>query len=426
MGKKTKNKPTNSLPLVAIDLGSHSVKAMAATAMEDGSLQILGFEESQKGNSIQNGQIVQSAEAAYRINQVLKLLANRIGIEELPTAFLSLGCKSVQIVPVSAKRDQVRAKVVTQALLDDMEKECKDKIEARYPMVSVIGIVPCYYMLDDEEQDYKPLATQRATLVSVSYIAFVTHKEITTQLAKSFDQAYKSIEASFIRTEAQLSAIAAVDGDIVLQNGCALLDLGAQTTTLSIYKGSEYLYHKVVPRGSNQLTRVIEQMGVDMKTAELIKCRYGVAGAAQVEKNYKIRVKSETDPSGVITLTSEEIAYELALKLEDILNPLLEHLNRHAERIQTLYLTGGGSMLQGITSYLKQKTNIPILYASHSTLLQEGTEDFYHQPQFTALVGTLFLGADYRKTHQGEVIKQPGIIDRIKDVTLTIFGNELE
>ena len=77
---------------------------------------------------MEQGIITQSSNAGYVIAEVLKLLANRIGEVELPTAFISVGGQSMQIVAVHSRRDQARHKEVSQELLDEMERECKEKI----------------------------------------------------------------------------------------------------------------------------------------------------------------------------------------------------------------------------------------------------------------------------------------------------------
>ena len=142
---RRQTKIADSLPLVAIDLGSDSVRALAARRIAPDLFQVLGVEErpQKMGNvCVEQGIITQSSNAGYVIAEVLKLLANRIGEEELPTAFLSLGGQSMQIVAVHSKRDQARRKEISQELLDEMEQECKQKIELRNPDVAGLGLVP--------------------------------------------------------------------------------------------------------------------------------------------------------------------------------------------------------------------------------------------------------------------------------------------
>ena len=410
--------------MVALDLGSDSVRAIAARRIAPDLFQILGVEErpQKMGNvCVEQGVITQSSNAGYVIAEVLKLLANRIGVDELPTAFLSIGGQSMQIVAVHSKRDQARRKEISQALLDEMELECKQKIELRNPEVAVLGLVPSYFKLDGVEQDETPTPEQRAALVEAHYIAFYGRKAIDTQLQKSFSQAGRSIERAFVRPECLLSAFATCDGNHVLQNGCAVLDLGAQTTSLTVYKGGQYLINKVVPKGGYHITRMLEQQGMSFNTAEVLKKQYGCASPAFVEKNVRLRIPAAPEIGGDMIITAQELAEAIELKLHEILAPLMEELKKVESRIKTLYITGGGSMMAGMVDYIQTLTPVTVQYGAHNLLLHRDTEDKYLSPQYTSLIGTLLLGQDYRDNHKDQLVQKPGFFDRMKESTLDMF-----
>ena len=414
----------DSLPLVAIDLGSDSVRAMAARRLSADFFQILGVEERPQklGNiCVEQGVVTQSSNAGYVIAEVLKLLANRIGVDELPTAFLAIGGYSMQIVAVHSRRDQARRKEVSQTLLDEMERECKEKIEVCNPEVAVLGLVPSYFKLDGVEQDDTPSPEQRAALVEAYYIAFCGRKALDTQLQKAFSQAGRSIEQSFVRPEALLSAFATCDGNQVLTEGCAVLDFGAQTTTLTVYKGGQYLLNKVVPKGGYHITRMLEQQGLSFNTAEVLKKQFGCAAPQFVEKNVRLRVPAVPEIGGDIVITSQELAGAIEIKLQEILAPLLDELKKVESRIKTVYITGGASMLQGLDAYLQEQTPVHVCYGAHNYLLHRDTEEKYLSPQYTSLVGTILLGQDYRDSHKDQLVRKPGFFDRVKESTLDMF-----
>ncbi len=414
------------MPLVAIDLGSSSVRAMAAKRVDADLLHILAVEQSTKFPCTERGVVVQSSNAGFMISEVLRLMANRLQLPDLPTAFVLLGGRSMQIVHVYSKRDQVHKREVSQRLLEEMETECKSKIETHNPGVAVLGLVPAYFKLDNVEQEDKPEPDQRAELVEAHYIAFVAHKELETQIQKSFDQAGKSIEKAFVRPEALLSAFVASDGVEILRDGCAVLDMGSQTTTLSIFKGTEYLYNKVVPQGGYHITRVLEQSGISLATAEKLKCQFGYASPAQVEKNLKLKVPADPNivEGGVLHISSDDLARTIFIKLEEILKPLFEALNTYGDRIKTLYITGGASMLQGMQDYLQQKTLLQVIYGSHDTLVDAMTDEQYLEPRYSALVGALILGADYRDEHLNLPVKAPGILEKLQIQTEIMFTSQ--
>jgi len=421
---RRQTKTADSLPLVAIDLGSGSVRAMAAQRIAPDLFRILGVEERPQklGNvCVEQGIITQSSNAGYVIAEVLKLLANRIGQDELPTAFISVGGQSMQIVAVHSRRDQARRKEISQELLDEMERECKEKIESRNPEVAVLGLVPSFFKLDGVEQDEIPSPEQRAALVEAHYIAFYGRKAIDTQLQKSFSQAGRSIEHAFVRPEALLSAFATCDGNHILMNGCAVLDFGAQTTSLTVYKGGQYLLNKVVPKGGYHITRMLEQQGMSYTTAEVLKCKYGCAAPKYIEKNVRLRVPASPEIGGDMIITSEELSEAIELKVQEILEPLLAELKKVETRIQTLYITGGGSMLQGLADYIQSLTPVRVQYGAHNLLLHRDTEEKYLSPQYTSLVGTILLGQDYRDNHKNQLVQKPGFFDRFKESTLDMF-----
>lgn len=421
---RRQNQIADALPLVAIDLGSDSVRAMAARRIAPDLFRILGVEERPQklGNvCVEQGIITQSSNAGYVIAEVLKLLANRIGVDELPTAFICIGGQSMQIVAVHSRRDQARRKEISQELLDEMERECKEKIESRNPEVAVLGLVPSFFKLDGVEQDEMPSPEQRAALVEAHYIAFYGRKAIDTQLQKSFSQAGRSIEHAFVRPECLLSAFATCDGNHVLMNGCAVLDLGAQTTSLTVYKGGQYLLNKVVPKGGYHITRMLEQQGMSFATAEVLKRKYGCAAPQFVEKNVRLRIPASPEIGGDMVIASDELAEAIEIKLKEIISPLIDELKKVESRISTLYITGGGSMLAGMAEYIQSLTSAKVQYGAHNLLLHRDTDEKYLSPQYTSLVGTILLGQDYRDSHKNQPVQKPGFFEKMKETTLDMF-----
>lgn len=410
-----------SVPLVAVDLGSHGVRAMAAEMTTGGLLRILGVETSNKFECVERGIVTNTSDAGFMINEVLKKLSNRVRVEALPSAFVCVGGRTMQVVAVHSTRDQVRRKEIAQPLLDAMEVECKQKIEARNPDVAVLDLVPYFYKLDGVEQEHQPTENQRAALVEAHFIAFVGKKELEQKIVDSFNRSAKRLEHIYVRPDALMNAIT-TDEDMA--NGCAILDMGAQTTTLTVYKGNQYLYNKVVPLGGYDITRDIEQIGISLAYAEQLKCKYGYASADMVSTNYRFRLPAPTIPQGEVAVMATEIADIISARLEQMLTPLLDVLNAEASRFRVLYVTGGAAMLQGLVEYIQAKTSIPVMYGSHASWLTTDTPDEMCMPTYSSLVGTLLLGADYRNKHPEVTTSGEGILDIIKEKTLTIFTDQ--
>ena len=412
-------------PLVAIDMGSHSVRAMAAERTEEGLFRILGVESSNRFPCVERGVVSNQSNAGYVIGEIMKLLANRIHHPLLAKAFVSLGGRSMQIVPVMSKHDQVRQKEIPQQLLESMELECKQKIESRNPQVAVLELLPSHYVLDGREQDDAPTPNQRAALIEVHYIAFVGKKELEQKVLDSFIRTPKHIEHAYARPDALLSALGTEED---LRRGCAILDMGAQTTTLSIFKGNQFLYTKVISQGGYDISRDIEQLGISLAYAERLKCQFGCAMVDQVAMTHCYRIPEPSAAEGYVTVRASDLMTTILSRLDQIVVPLMTDLNQYADRIGVLYITGGASMLNGMESYLQSKTSVRVMYGSHAPWLTHDSPDEVCAPNYASLVGTLILGAGYRDENpmeepEDDLLKRlKKLKNKLEEDTVDIFG----
>ncbi len=419
MAKKQQQQKADSLPLVAIDLGSSGVRAIAAECVGEDMFRILGTASSHREGGVKQGTIESTANVGFMINEVLRLLANTIHIDNLPTAFVLLGGRSMQAVDVAARRDQVHRLSVSPQLLTDMRNECIAKIERSYPEFKVFDVIPSCYVLDGVPQEDIPTNAQKAAKVDVYYTAFAAKKELDSRLNMSFDRAGKSIESSFIRADVLLSVFQCQEAreqenNDIFAKGCAVIDMGAQTTTLTIYKGGAYLVSKVYPRGGDDVTSAIAaQLQISQDKAEQLKQGWGVASPNFVEDKELVAI-SKTK--------AVDLAAIIEAKLNEIFEPVWKKLNEYTDRIECLYITGGASMLQGMYSYVCQhNANLDVRYGMHDYLLTTDTDEEFFKPVYSDLVGALLAGQDYRNQHKDEPVKKPNFIQKVEDALVDLF-----
>ncbi len=383
-------------PLVAMDLGSHGIRSMAAERTADGLLRILGSDTSNRKLCVERGVVTNTSDASYCIGESLKLLANRIQHPMLMKIFVALGGRSMKVVEVPSSRDQGYRREIPQELLDEMDTECKQKIEARNPQVAVLALVPYCYVLDGNPQAEVPASDQYAASIEVKYVAFVGAKELEQKVLDSFIRTPKHVEHTYARPDALFYALASEED---MRNGCAILDMGAQTTTLTMFKGDKYLYNKVVSQGGYDITRDIQQLGMTFDYAERLKCGYGNACWNEGLDNPCFRIPDANAAGSTILVRASELNATIQSRLHQILAPFTEDLQRYEQHLGVLYITGGASMMMGMEQYVSQLTSIPVMYGSHAPWLTEDTPDEYCAPNYSALVGTLIMGALHRETY---------------------------
>ena len=407
--------------LVAVDMGSQSFRAMAAEMTPTGALRVLGVEESSQKCCVHRGVVDNTSDAGYMLTSVIKLLGNRIRKQVGNAAFVCVGGQSMKVVSVSSSRDLGCKREITKELLAKMEWECKEKMEKKNPDIAVLDIIPSYYQLDGEKQTHEPTPSQHAVFFTAHYNAFWGKKELAEKVDKTFQRTAFENEKMYARPEVLMNALASEEE---MNNGCAVLDLGAQTSTLTIHKGGEYLYNQVVPLGGYDITEAVEQLGISLMQAERLKCIYGVASADMVKVN---RTYLLTNPEGEkISVSAVELAEVISGKLAEMLTPLMEALNKESG-IEVLYVTGGGAMLNGIVGYIQRMTGVKVMGGSHAAWLTADTPDEYCMPQYASLVGTLLLGAEHRKTHpQTNYSGNKPLIEKIMERTLILFTDQGE
>ena len=135
----------------------------------------------------------------------------------------------------------------------------------------------------------------------------------------------------------------------------------------------------------------------------------------------RLRIPASPELGGDFVISTQELAEAIELKLQEILTPVWEELKKVENRISTLYLTGGGSMLQGLAEYIQSQTAVKVQYGAHNLLLHRDTEDKYLSPQYTALIGTILLGQDFRDNHKDQLVQKPGFFEKMKESTLDMF-----
>lgn len=423
MAKKN-NTPLYPHLLVATDLGSHSIRSMVGEQTDEGLLRILGADFSKRKVCVERGVVTNTSDASYCIGESMKLLANRINVELLMKCFTALGGRSMTIVEYSIPRETSQRPISTE-LLEEMDLECKQKIEARNPQAAVLAVIPYCYLLDGVAQEFPPKPHQRANVLIVKYMSFVGIKELEKKVVDSFIRTPKHLEQMFVRPDALLCALA-TENDI--KQGCAIIDMGAQTTTMTIFKAGRYLYNKVVPLGGFDVTRDIQLLGVSFEYAERLKCDFGDAcwEVGMPDPCYRV---PNTEGEAIL-LRASDIHEAIFTRLNQIFAALKEDLQQYEQQIGVVYITGGASMLRGVDQYVQRLTSLPVMYGSHAPWLTEDTPDEFCAPNYSSLVGTLLLGAHYRTTHpetkpQGELQKIFSLFkESAKNKMVDIFSEE--
>ena len=417
-----KNNSHTDVPLVALDLGSSSLKAMAAYSLpdDDGRIHILGVEESRKFDCISKGRITNTTSAGYLISEVLKLLANRIGQSTpFPSAFVAMGGKNMGAASIPAKRTLGFKPVIASSVINGMIDECKAKFQQKYKDYSIFHVRPAYYQIDDEMYGSELPAGTRGENVQAMFTTFYGDNQMLTEVVSSFGRSTAELEAFFPRPMALLEALASEEDEKL---GLAILDFGADTTTVSVYKNGEFLRSKTVPLGGKHITSDIRQMHISAANAEALKTRYGLAHEHYLKKNPTMVIPSSVEGEEPVRLPLAMLTEIINSRIDEILQEPLKILQKYEDTISVVYITGGASRLNHLVDYIGELIKIPVMYGSHADWLDDDTPDEFFAPEYSALVGSLLLARKYRMSHQPPAPKKT--IGKVTDTLLKLFTDQ--
>lgn len=386
---------------IAIDLGSTHISAMAGEMQPDGSLKILGL-ESKIADDIKYGFVEQRTGASSKVIELRKLLQNSSNIKDISMVSVAIGAKTMKLASVSVSRFVGKSNIVSDALLVSMVDECKRNFQ--HPSLTIFDIIPTSYYLDNKRLD-DPVGKSGVQLTG-NYHLVVGSNLIKDNLEGCFDRTGLLIEHTPLVIEA-LSTVLLDDEE--RETGCALINLGATTTTLAVYNEGVLQHLLVVPLGAKNITKDIQELGISEANAERLKCLKGCALESLVDDPVNIQIPYFDGSQPQIKISTKFLATIIEARLEEILQPIFDTISALKFPLSAgIVLTGGGSKLTSIVEFFVEKLSIYTRIGNHSEWLSDDTDVKYFDPSYAQLIGDIILTDEYRQAHPiEETVKEP-------------------
>ena len=411
---------------VAIDLGSSKITALAAEVQADNTLKILAV-ESKPAEDVKHGIIEQLSGAAYKISELTRLIQNSARIHDIDQVSVSVGAKSMKSTSVTISRFVGASKTVSDQLIYEMNEECIKKVQK--DNIAVFDVIPLYYELDGHRTDDP--TNKRATQITAKYTVIYGNKAIKDAIDRCFERT--GLIAECIPVTAECLSTAVLDEND-RENGCALINFGASTTTLAIYKNDTLQQMLIVPLGGKNITKDIQELGISESHAERLKCIKGFAMERLVEDPIFVQIPSLEDEKPPVKISTKFLATIIEARIEEILQPIIEKINAFPDTLEEgIIITGGASQLKNLIDLVSEKTGMETRLGSHAEWLTDKSAEKYINTELSQLVGTILLQHEYRQEHPVEEIKvvktvsklpKKGLKDRIANGLINFFGDE--
>lgn len=326
----------NTCYIVAIELSSSKITGVVGVETTEG-MRIMATASVCVDGFISKGIVRNVDKASEAINNIINRLEsdliNATGESiAIKKAYISFAGLSVHSIKSQVSRDFGKYIKITQEIIEGMECENFDTFQTP-DGYKKLQVEPQEYRLDGNV-DHNPAGAYTQT-IECNYLNIVMKEQFYTQLCDSFAQASIEIEDSF--------CAANFDADILLtkdqrRNGCALVNIGAETTTISIYNNDKPKMLTVLPLGGNNITRDLTAELISFAQAEEIKFIRGYKSTA----NYNDGVNNET---------VDKVIYA---RMGEILSNVRYQIEESGEMVHHIVFTGGGSKLKNVKELLDE------------------------------------------------------------------------
>lgn len=375
--------------IIALDLGSSKISAMMAQRAEDGRLDILNCQtinHKPKDTPIRNGVVNNKSIVTSNIQEIVSRLRNHVQLtgRNITSAYIGIGGRTLTSKLYSVQQHYDKDTELDEQEIDRLAQLAKDQMEQRGDII--YEVIPQEFVLDDAEVVNPEGCTAREVtarfLIVSSKIAF---EERITPATSRVPLAQKGCVMSAI-AEANI-----IMTDHEKEMGCAMVDLGAETTSVVVYKNRFIRHVAVIPFGGNSISEDLTTLRLTSHQAEEMKCKYGYAMVDCVEKPKKITIQLPGQTS--IETNQIEVAKIIQARIDEIMDQVCKEIDDsgyYTELSDGIVITGGASELRSLEQFISFKTGMRVRKADLSELVKPHVNPQWMRPENSVLLGLLF------------------------------------
>ncbi|HYJ92351.1 MAG TPA: cell division protein FtsA [Pyrinomonadaceae bacterium] len=369
---------------VGLDVGTSKVRCVIGEPSTDGRMDIIGVGESDS-KGLRRGIVTATEMVAETIRRAVGE-AERVAGIEVDSAVVNLSGEHFR----GENKNGVVA--VAGAGREISEEDVERAIESASAMPlppgwEIVTRLPKEFIIDGQDGITEPIGMSGARLESLVHI--VTGPSAGSQnLVKAVQRAGLDVERMMLEP---LAAAESTLTDDDKEYGCAIVNIGAEITSLMIFGRGAVQHTSVFPFGSTHFTKDIAVgLRVSIPEANKIKHNYGcvasfLMGDQERQEVIEIVPVGRNETRGL----SKEI-------LCDIMQPraveLLQHVahevtNSQAQISSGVILAGGGSLTRGMVEIAEQVFDAPTRLGFLETEYFGGLVEKIQTPQWGVACG---------------------------------------
>lgn len=368
---------------VGLDIGTENVRAVVASVSKDGKASVVGYNEA-KNAGMRKGILANLAGPADAVDRMLGEVERMSGYE-IHSAVVSINGSQI----LTTKTEGMIAVGTTDHEIneEDLYRVEDVAVTGRVPANrEILDVIPFGYSIDGGEAVRDPLGMTGARLEMKA--------SVVSALQPNCDNLRRSLEGAKVSAERLIPSVVAsaraVLNERQKENGVAVIDLGAATTSVAVYEEGDLQYVGVVPAGSNNITNDLAIcLEINTEVADEIKKRH-ITGAFSNEKDITLKVNREE-----FTFKRERVNEVVKARLAEIFDKVKKELRNagYEKRLpEGAVLVGGGAKMRDLELFAKEALEMSVRIGSPKGLGGVGTS--IEKPEYSAAVGLMLLAVE--------------------------------
>jgi cell division protein FtsA len=391
----------------AIDIGSSKITTLVAQveydlATQKPQINIVGV-SSLPSRGVKKGQIVDIEDAVEATIESVEA-AERMAGYNLDRAVISVGGAHVDstnssgVVAVSDPEGEISQ--------DDVERVIDAARAISIPTSrEIIHVLPRQFIVDGESGVRDPIGMSGIRLEVDTHIVTASAPALKN-LSKTISEVGVDIDSTiFSALAASFACLSKTEKEL----GCAIVDIGAGTTSIAAYTDGALSYSGAIPIGAKNVTNDLAiGLRVSLEEAEKIKVMLSQT-RKESKKSTQIEILEEGTGEKKKIYTRTLIEGIVGPRLNEIFTMIKLELER-AELINKIpsgiILTGGGALTVGAINTAKRTLSLPSRVASPKGV--KGITDEILTPQYSTPIGLLICSAGNQITpHKKTTLSVP-------------------
>jgi len=378
----------------AIDLGSSKITGVVAQKTDEGRINIIACEQTES-QGIRRGEIKNLSDCAYKINEIVRKLENHKALRDnkitIKKIYAGLDGYSLKTQAHSVKRI-LGGEEVIEKTINEMLSECW---KMRLENSETFEVIEQEFLVDGM-LEYSPIGMTCDSMQG-NYKIIHGKPELKSSLLRSFGKANQLEVAGMFISPIATAEAALTETD--KEMGCALIDFGADTTSVCVYYNGYLRHVATVPFGGNVVTSDIKDLHVTQDIAEKIKIKFGNAMATLETRKHIVIPEQEGK-----TISTEVLASLIEARMDEILDFVWKEIekSKFASKLGNgIIITGGASKLNNLDKFISSKTGCDVRYASHARHID--IESKFDEDVNSLVIGLLLLANETCAITKAEV-----------------------